>query len=81
MNTYASVLQTPKILYLSKSEIIKLGGNSSNLYIEAVSYALTLHARGEIIQPLKPYLRWRGNENHIADRIIAMPAYLGGDNP
>lgn len=79
MELYPSVLQPQTILYLSKSDIIKLGGNSSHLYIEAVRHALTLHARGEIVQPLKPYLRWRGNENHIADRIIAMPAYLGGD--
>jgi ornithine cyclodeaminase/alanine dehydrogenase-like protein (mu-crystallin family) len=68
----------PKLLYLNKSDIIKLGGSSSQLYMESVSYALTLHAQGEIVQPLKPYLRWRGNEGHIADRIIAMPAYLGG---
>lgn len=75
------VSQVPKILYLSKSDIIKLGGNSSHLYIEAVSHALALHAEGEIVQPLKPYLRWRGDENHIADRIIAMPAYVGGNSP
>lgn len=80
MKLHSSVSQPPTILYLSKSDIIKLGGDSSHLYIEAVSYALTLHARGEIVQPLKPYLRWRGNENHIADRIIAMPAYLAGDS-
>ncbi|MFN5242562.1 MAG: 2,3-diaminopropionate biosynthesis protein SbnB [Aphanizomenon sp.] len=73
--------QPPKILYLSKSDIIQLCGNSSQLYIDAVSHALVLHAEGKIVQPLKPYLRWRGDENHIADRIIAMPAYLGGNNP
>lgn len=71
-------LQTPTLLYLSKSDITRLGGNSSQLYLDAVYHALTLHARGEIVQPLKPYLRWGGDENHIADRIIAMPAYLGG---
>lgn len=75
-----SVLEREAILYLSKSDIIKLGGNISGLYIEAVNQALTLHAKGEIVQPLKPYLRWRGNNNHIADRLIAMPAYLGGDS-
>jgi ornithine cyclodeaminase len=80
MELHPLVLQPPTILYLNKSDIIKLGGNFSNLYIEAVSHALTLHARGEIVQPLKPYLRWRGNEGHIADRIIAMPAYLGGES-
>jgi N-[(2S)-2-amino-2-carboxyethyl]-L-glutamate dehydrogenase len=78
MKLYPSVSQSPTILYLNKSDIIKLGGNSSHLYIEAVTHALSLHAKGEIVQPLKPYLRWRGSENHIADRIIAMPAYLGG---
>jgi len=75
------ITTVPKILYLNKSDIVKLGGNSSQLYIESVSYALTLHARGEIVQPLKPYLRWHGKEYHIADRIIAMPAYLGGESP
>ncbi len=49
--------------------------------METVSHALTLHAVGKYVQPLKPYLRWRGDDNHIADRIIAMPSFLGGDNP
>jgi N-[(2S)-2-amino-2-carboxyethyl]-L-glutamate dehydrogenase len=80
MQQYSLIAKMPTILYLSKSDIIKLGGNSSYLYMEAVSHALTLHAKGEIVQPLKPYLRWRGDENHIADRIIAMPAYLGGES-
>ncbi len=68
------------VLYLSKSDIIQLSGGSSHLYVEAVTHALTLHARGQFVQPLKPYLRW-GNAGHIADRIIAMPAYMGGDQP
>ena len=63
-------LQTPTLLYLSKSDITQLVGNSSQLYLDAVYHALTLHARGEIVQPLKPYLRLGGDESHIADRII-----------
>ena len=69
------------ILYLSKSDIVRLGENSSHLYVAAVSHALALHAQGQIVQPLKPYLRWYGESGHIADRIIAMPAYLGGEAP
>ncbi|HEY9692402.1 MAG TPA: 2,3-diaminopropionate biosynthesis protein SbnB [Oculatellaceae cyanobacterium] len=78
-----SVNQTlqQKILYLSSSDIKQLDGASSQLYLEAVKQALILHANSQIVQPLKPYLRWRGDDNHIADRIIAMPAYLGGENP
>ena len=41
--------------------------------------ALALHAEGETAQPLKPYLSWREN-GHIADRIIAMPGYVGGEH-
>ncbi len=71
----------PEILYLSKSDIIRVGGLSSDLYVEAIRQALTLHAGGKFVQPLKPYLRWGGPDGHIADRIIAMPAYLGGEFP
>jgi ornithine cyclodeaminase len=70
-----------KVLYLSKTDLIHLGGNVSHLYVEAITGALALHAHGDFVQPLKPYLRWRGKQGHIADRIIAMPAYLGGENP
>lgn len=80
MNIQPLVSQTPKILFLRKSDIVQLGGNSSALYMDAVLQAFTLHAQGKTVQPLKPYLRWRGNEGHIADRIIAMPAYLGGES-
>jgi ornithine cyclodeaminase len=48
--------------------------------VQAITEGLAIHARGEHVQPLKPYLRWFGAD-HIADRIIAMPCYIGGDNP
>jgi len=67
------------ILYLSREDIVKIGGESSDLYVQAVSRSLELHARKDFVQPLKPYLRV--NNSHIADRIIAMPAYIGGETP
>lgn len=69
-----------KLRYLSQSDLLGLGAGHSNAFIEAIEEGLKLHAEGHFIQPLKPYLRWPGAD-HIADRIIAMPCYLGGDNP
>ncbi|MGZ0049423.1 2,3-diaminopropionate biosynthesis protein SbnB [Brevibacillus gelatini] len=46
-----------------------------------MSRALELHAKGDFVQPLKPYLRVNEANGHIADRIIAMPAYVGGEAP
>ncbi len=62
--------------YLSQSDLLNLGANHSNSFIEAITEGLTLHANKQFVQPLKPYLRWQGAD-HIADRIIAMPCYLG----
>lgn len=70
----------PTLRYLSQSDLRVLGADHSNAFIEAVEEGLKLHAEGHFVQPLKPYLRWPGAD-HIADRIIAMPCYLGGDNP
>ncbi|HEY0753749.1 MAG TPA: 2,3-diaminopropionate biosynthesis protein SbnB [Ktedonobacteraceae bacterium] len=67
------------LLYLNRADIIKLGGSTSDLYIEALQQAFLRHARGEVVQPLKPYLRAQQDSGHIADRIIAMPAYIGGE--
>lgn len=67
------------LLYLSQGDLVRVGGNSTSLYIEAVREALSLHALGKTVQPLKPYLRW--GQGHIADRLIAMPAYIGGGDP
>ncbi|WP_036709954.1 2,3-diaminopropionate biosynthesis protein SbnB [Paenibacillus pinihumi] len=71
--------QGHEILYLSKQDIIGLGGEQSAIYVESVSRALELHSKGDYVQPLKPYLRTAGSDGHIADRIIAMPAHVGGD--
>lgn len=75
-----NLLSAPTLLYLSKSDLIRLGADASQVYIDAVSRGLALHAQGETVQPLKPYLRWP-SAPHIADRIIAMPCYLGGEQP
>jgi 2,3-diaminopropionate biosynthesis protein SbnB len=67
---------TPRILYLSRRDVIAVGGDHSDLYLQTLHNALLAHADGKVVQPLKPYLRVPGGEGHIADRIIAMPAYL-----
>ena len=66
--------------YLSRSDIAGLGGDRSDLYMEAVEAGFRLHAAGDFVQPLKPYLR-SPRTDHIADRIIAMPAWIGGAQP
>ncbi len=68
------------LLYLGRQDIVALGGDRSQPYVEAIVEGLALHARRAFVQPLKPYLRWPGAD-HIADRIIAMPCYVGGDDP
>jgi 2,3-diaminopropionate biosynthesis protein SbnB len=68
------------LLYLSRADVRAAMGDSIRAYVEALREALALHAGGGTAQPLKPYLRWREN-GHIADRIIAMPAYVGGQAP
>lgn len=69
---------SPNLLYLSRGDLIALGGGRSQPYVDAIVGGLAAHARGDYVQPLKPYLRWSGAD-HIADRIIAMPCYLGGE--
>lgn len=68
------------ILYLNRRDVRAAMGSSCRGYVEALRTALALHAEGKTAQPLKPYLRWR-ERGHIADRIIAMPGYVGGTTP
>jgi 2,3-diaminopropionate biosynthesis protein SbnB len=70
----------PALLYLSRADVTEAAGAGSDVFVEAVTEAFALHARRHTVQPLKPYLRWRP-DGHIADRIIAMPAYVGGERP
>lgn len=67
---------TPRLLYLNRTDVAAVGGDDSELYLRALRPALVAHAEGGVIQPLKPYLRARGKDGHIADRIIAMPVHL-----
>lgn len=71
---------SPSLLYLSRADLIALGGDHSQPYVDAIVEGLAAHARGQHVQPLKPYLRWSGAD-HIADRIIAMPCYIGDRQP
>ncbi|MGH2941902.1 MAG: 2,3-diaminopropionate biosynthesis protein SbnB [Solirubrobacteraceae bacterium] len=68
---------TPRVLYLSRRDVEAVGGAQSDLYVRALRAALTAHADGRTVQPLKPYLRADPANGHIADRIIAMPAHIG----
>ena len=45
------------LLYLSRADVVAAAGAGSGLFVDAVSEALALHARGAVAQPLKPYLR------------------------
>ncbi|GIQ67839.1 2,3-diaminopropionate biosynthesis protein SbnB [Xylanibacillus composti] len=74
-------VQADTLLYLSRSHLEQLGGGGSALYVQALEEVLALHARKQFVQPLKPYLRMQEEGGHIADRIIAMPAYIGGTEP
>lgn len=69
------------MLYLNRSDIEQAGGNHSTVYVNALTEALKAHANKDFVQPLKPYLRANGTEGHIADRIIAMPSHIGGQDP
>ncbi len=67
------------ILYLTRRDVQAAMGSSIRGYVDALRAALALHAEGNTAQPLKPYLRWR-RRGHIADRIIAMPGFVGGEH-
>src|SRR5215216_4472397 len=64
------------MLYLNKNTIadIKLSWND---IINCINNVVGILGENDFSQPLKPYLRYG---NHI-NRIIAMPAYVGGNLP
>ncbi|BAQ47978.1 MULTISPECIES: 2,3-diaminopropionate biosynthesis protein SbnB [Methylobacterium] len=73
-------MASTSLRYLSRSDIVEIGGDRSELYMAAIEEGFRLHAARDFVQPLKPYLR-SPRATHIADRIIAMPAWIGGDRP
>lgn len=62
------------MLYINENDILKLGINW-NETIDSISKAVKCYKYKDYSQPIKPYLRYRDLKN----RIIAMPAFLGGD--
>ncbi|RJX40103.1 2,3-diaminopropionate biosynthesis protein SbnB [Paenibacillus pinisoli] len=61
------------MLYLGDKELRAIGFHWREL-LDVIGEAVRMIDRGEYAQPLKPYLRY-GNP---ANRMIAMPAYIGG---
>ncbi|MFQ6042994.1 MAG: 2,3-diaminopropionate biosynthesis protein SbnB [Candidatus Poribacteria bacterium] len=72
-------MKSTQILWLSQSDVCACGVNDIHRNISIVEEALRTHQQGNIAQPLKPYLRWPDSTGSFPNRIIAMPAYLGGD--
>lgn len=62
------------MLYMNTKDVEKIGMNW-NETIDVIEQAVITLDGGEFSQPIKPYLRYRDRSN----RIIAMPAFLGGD--
>lgn len=61
------------MLYLNKHDL-ELIGISWNKVIDVIEQSVRIVHDGDFVQPIKPYLRYHTQTN----RIIAMPAYLGG---
>lgn len=61
------------MLYLGDEHIRAIGLNWEAL-VDSMEAAVRIMDSGDYAQPIKPYLRYR----HPANRIIAMPAYVGG---
>ena len=61
------------MLYLNEKDLLKVGLNW-NETIDAIEDAVRVINEGDFKQPIKPYLRYRD----LTNRIIAMPAFVGG---
>ncbi|GAA0894240.1 2,3-diaminopropionate biosynthesis protein SbnB [Fulvivirga kasyanovii] len=62
------------MLYLNKKDIEKIG-NDWNAIADIIKRSVVTLGMKDFSQPVKPYLRY----NDLTNRIIAMPAYIGGD--
>lgn len=64
------------ILLLKGDEIVSLFQSREQEILQAVTLAYQIHAQGNSCLPHSNFLRFPNNEK---DRIIALPAYLGGE--
>lgn len=62
------------MIYLNELDIKKIGIDWKEL-ISIIEISVNCLSNGEYSQPIKPYLRY----NDLKNRIIAMPAYIGGE--
>jgi ornithine cyclodeaminase len=62
------------VIYINKEDIISIGIKWEDIF-QQLEQAVVCLKNNDYAQPLKPYLRY-GNPNN---RIIAMPAFVGGD--
>ncbi|WDE09252.1 2,3-diaminopropionate biosynthesis protein SbnB [Thalassomonas viridans] len=62
------------MLYLSHQNIVAMG-NDWRTIIQGIRNACLALAQGDFCQPIKPYVTFKDSPN----RIIAMPAHLGGE--
>ena len=67
------------VLWLSREDVARAGGGDPVAAVPVVREAMLAHGAGDTAQPPKPYLRIP-NDTH-GRRIIAMPAYIGGEAP
>ncbi|MDL2144701.1 2,3-diaminopropionate biosynthesis protein SbnB [Flavobacterium tructae] len=60
--------------YINEQNILEIGNNWNEI-IQVIEDTVLLLEKKDYAQPIKPYLRYKDLKN----RIIAMPAYVGGD--
>lgn len=78
---HSDAIEPWSVRYLSGSDVAMVVGDDPALWVDSVAEALRRHGLGQTVQPLKPYVRRNDRPGHVADRFIAMPAYLGGATP
>lgn len=60
--------------YLNRRDLVEIGSDWHDI-VNVIYRATRLLEKKDVIQPIKPYLRYKD----VANRIIAMPAYVGGE--